>query len=194
MRGIARPRRLARATRVARTAVRYSVSHQIGAHWAASANGVCQRERSVSMFASIVTPSSLAHPELRRVEHPSNPRVWCPPQQCLQRRSVCWGDLDEKPGRRLGKQSRAVGKPGFGHRDIAQVDLQPMTARDRHLGGGDRQAAFTQVMTGLNQSLAIGAVDGAEDAPRGGETHDRRSASLLAVRGAARAIRRDHHR
>ena len=34
-----------------------------------------------------------------------------------------------------------------------------MTARNRHLGSGDSETPVTQVVTGLDQSLAVGAVD-----------------------------------
>src|SRR4051812_1139213 len=57
-----------------------------------------------------------------------------------------------------------------------------MTARDCHLSGGDRETSFTQVVTGLDQSLAVGAVDCAENAPGGGKTHDRRPPSGLAAK------------
>jgi hypothetical protein len=72
-----------------------------------------------------------------------------------------------------------------------------MTARNRHLRRGDHKSAVAQVVTGLDEPLAIGAVDRTEDAPRGGEIHDRRSPSLLAEQAlrerAAEIITRDAH-
>ncbi len=87
--------------------------------------------------------------------------------QRLELLTFAGSNLAEETRVRLRQQQRPPEQQRIIDRVWHCFEVQGRTeaARQSHLGGGDRQASFAQIMTGTNASLTNGLMDGSECTP-----------------------------